>query len=557
MGIFDFFQEKEHIKKENQNLKQEIKNLKIEIQKKEKSNDFLKEIISNRDNEIDKLKSENKRYIKKNNELKTKIECLNRNIDKLNSELEKSQRLLKQDNDFNKVYNFIKQGKSVFITGGAGTGKSYILQQLKEYIPELKNNITSTTGISAININGATIHSWAGLGKIDFDYDKLYSKEKREKQINDKAENLARYAKKNIKEKIRETKMIAIDEISMLSDDLFRLLDLYFQKIRNSILPFGGIQMILIGDFCQLPPVINKDDKSPDLSLHYAFFSESWENLNLTIISLKTFHRQKKDKEFAQHLNNLRLGKNIDEAEKFLSDCIIYKNNDDKNVIHVYQSNNEVKNHNNACLKQIEKDYFTKDARDYFVQPVENDGQINYEVIKDRTVKETDYIYNGEDQIEKDTKSAKNLTLKICCKVMVIKNLDVEKGIANGSIGYISAVENDLIYVDFENIKNYPIKREEFIYYNKYKKEYIMRRQFPLMLAYAITIHKSQGLTVDKIVVDINKTSPLYISPGQVYVAFSRVRTKEGLKILKAFPKDKIKTDSDVRSFYEKNELNT
>lgn len=497
----------------------------------------IKALLSQIDEKIEKTKIQNDK----------KIAYLQNVNNELENNLENLERLKKQDNDFQKVYNLIKKGENVFITGGAGTGKSYILKHLKDFIPELKNNITSTTGVSAINIEGVTINSWAKF-KVNFNYNELYLKENIENEIFKQATKSAKYAKKEHKEKIKKTTMLAIDEISMLSDYTFMFLDYYFQIIRGTVAPFGGIQMVIIGDFCQLPPVI-KEKNTNDNSRHYAFLSESWKNLNLKYVLLQTFHRQEKDIKFAKCLNDLRLGKNIEFAESYLSECIINDVNIEPNLIQVYQTNKDANNYNLSCLNIISSEKQTLFSDNYFVRPQEKDGQTLYKIETDKLVPLQDYICNGEDRIEKDTKAPNMLTIKIGCKVMVTKNIDVEKGIANGTIGYVCAISETLICVDFANIKNYPLKKEDFIFYDKYRQQYILRRQFPLILAYAITIHKSQGLTFDDGVV-VNIKDEKIINSGQAYVALSRVRTKDKLHILKKFPTNKIVVDKDVVNFY-------
>ena len=499
----------------------------------------------------DDVKKQNEALNNENEKLKKEINYYKLKNEKLEKELEKFERLKKQDDDFHKVYDLIQQGKNVFITGGAGTGKSYILQHLKEFIPELKGNITSTTGVSSINIEGVTINSWAKF-LFKFDYSKLRNKNDIENEILERAEKSARFTRKRQKDKIKKTKILAIDEISMLSDVTFRFLDLYLQYVRGTEQPFGGIQMVIIGDFCQLPPV-TKNKNINDKSLHYAFLSESWKKLNLEYVVLKTFHRQEKDIKFAQCLNDIRLGCNFDKAEKMLSDCIVKESQINDEIVRVYQTNNAVRTHNEKCLNKLKTAIKIIPAENYFVEPHEDDnGQINYKIDNTKNVTEKDYSTLNEkgkiqDNIEKNTKSVQELKLKVNCKVMIIKNIDVDKGIANGTIGTATDIQNDIIYVDFGEIKSYPVCKEGFVYYNEYKKTYIMRKQFPLVLAYAITTHKSQGLTLEQAVVDISDCW----EAGQAYVALSRVKTKDKLYILNKFSNDSIIADKDVIEFYK------
>lgn len=390
------------------------------------SND-KKTLIEEKNTLIEQNKELNKKLERTINEYELKLdkarECyknLDKEITELEKQLEESERRGKQDNDFRTVCNLIEQNKNVFITGGAGTGKSYILQHLKDFFPELKNNITSTTGISAINIEGVTIYSW---GKFcpKFDYIKFYEykEDERDNEIREMAQKAARYAKKDIKEKIKKTKMLAIDEISMLSDYTFRFLDFYLQLIRGSTKAFGGIQMVLIGDFCQLPPVI-KNKNENDKSSHYAFLSESWKNLDLKNVLLETVHRQKKDIEFAKYLNSLRFGENLNEAKKYLSDCITNDTDSKQDIIRICSVNKRADDYNENCLNNLPAEKKEFPSENYFVEPKEENGQIIYERIKDKEVTSKDYICGTSDRIEEDTKALDKLEIKVGCKVMVI-----------------------------------------------------------------------------------------------------------------------------------------
>ena len=172
-----------------------------------------------------------------------------------------------------KAIELIDAGNNVFITGGGGVGKSYILNKLKEHYGE-GLDITSTTGISAINVGGQTIHSWAGIGlaKKSASWVVQYKIRKN----------------KSLERHIKECKLLAIDEVSMLSDKLIKYLDDVLRLVRECQAPFGGLQVIFIGDFFQLAPTKDKENQDVD----YCFNSLTWQNLNFSTIYLKEVKRQ-------------------------------------------------------------------------------------------------------------------------------------------------------------------------------------------------------------------------------------------------------------------------
>jgi len=186
-------------------------------------------------------------------------------------------------NSYDKVTSSINSGKNIFITGAAGTGKSYILNKLKQDFPEME--VTATTGAAAVNVGGVTIHSWAGIG------------------IGDRpAAILTRIMKYDVVERIRSCKLLAIDEISMLDDTMLDLLDETLAQVRGQDAPFGGIQIIVIGDFLQLPPVSRKNENKT-----FCFDSVAWESAGFTNIVLTHIYRQE-DINFLSILKNVRHG---------------------------------------------------------------------------------------------------------------------------------------------------------------------------------------------------------------------------------------------------------
>ena len=511
-----------------------------------------KEELNKRKHTDERLEKAKEVFIKQKQQI-TDLEQKNKNLDAENEELFTKTLLLKRDSDFNKVYDLIKQGKNIFVTGGAGTGKSYILQNLVKVVPFLSGNVTSTTGISAININGVTIHSWMGIGKIDFNYKKPYTQEEREKEITQKAHWLARKISKKNKLKYGEIlscKILAIDEISMLSDDLFNFFDKVLKILRKNNEPFGGIQLVLIGDFCQLPPVIK--DNFDENNQHYVFNSKLWKDLNLSIINLTTIHRQEKDQQFANILNNLRYGENIEDAKNYLQSCEVDSNKLDF-LLHIYPTNNQVNARNIKFLNKIKSKEFLFSSEDYIAQvEYTEDGRI-LKKIRTATIEDIQHIDNSgkvSDKIETDTRAKQQLKLKISCRVMLIKNINVSKGFANGSMGTIKEIFDDSIIVDIDKKGECVVKSEDFeTDFNIDENQVLIRKQYPLTLAYAITIHKSQGLTFDEAAIEISDRNR--INCGQGYVALSRVKTKEGLFIIGKFPEHSIYANSEVVTFYK------
>lgn len=402
------------------------------------------------------------------------------------------------DENITKALKLLSENKNVFITGHAGTGKSYILEKLKEIIPDIV--ITSTTGIAAVNVKGQTLHSWAGIGICN------QSVEKRINKI------LGDYS---ISKRIRDCKILAIDEVSMLDIKTFEYTDQVLRSVRSIDKPFGGIQVIFIGDFYQLPPV---DNGNPELQNGYCFESELWQEFDFQTVLLTKNYRQNEEN-LIKALSDIRINAMTQEDEKLLRTRVCDNSEDLSDILHIFSTNEESYNYNADNFAKIDAPAKTFKAKDSFR------GKFQFD-------------------IDRFCRAEKELELKVGARVMLLINLDFEKCLINGSCGNVLEMDNDYILVKFDNGITSEIKRHNFDFHKK--STLIAKRvQFPLKLAYGITIHKSQGMSLDKLVVD----GARIFEKGQMYVALSRIRTLNGLYLIN-FDPNKIKVDEKVVGFY-------
>lgn len=407
--------------------------------------------------------------------------------------------------------NLISQGENVFITGPAGTGKSFILRILKKIFKGYIT-LTATTGISAANIGGVTIHSWSGIQQLQIPFPQILWK-----------------CKQN---NIKNCDLLIIDEISMLSAFVLEYLDKLFKLVRNNNYPFGGIQVVFIGDFLQLPPVAIKEELNVYESKgRYCFESNVWNELNLKTIYLSKIYRQN-DINFCNILNHFRQGclTNSDISSiknRYVSANLV------ENKLHLFSTKAHVNNYNKQQLDKINSEEV------YF----ESMDKINPALIKNKHTK--DQLLK---RLDKNIQAQDIVVLKQGCRVMLVKNYK-QDNVYNGFCGTVIEVNKTSVTVKFDNGYEGKYYRDKFEYYEN--ETYIGSRfQIPFILAYAITIHKAQGLTLDEAVVDCSSA----FASGHVYVALSRVKKLENLYIL-GFDEGKIYADKKAQIFY-KNLLN-
>ena len=416
----------------------------------------------------------------------------------------------KEDETYLKILTLLKNGENVFLTGFAGTGKSYILNKLKEYFKK-KLTITSTTGIAAVNVKGQTLHSWAGVGLCrNTVYNTVEKIKKRPTQYR----------------QIMNCKILAVDEISMLNIEAFEYINEVLREVRECNDPFGGIQVFFIGDFFQLPPV----EKEGEVR-HYCFDSPVWDKLGLKNVVLKKNYRQNEEN-FITALAHMRENcLEVEDIELLKTRCV---ENEDADILHIFSTNEEANRYNFAKFNMIEEPVKLFYAEDGVYR--------GSKLVTEGFTESENYIL---EIFSKNCRAEKEIALKLGARVMLLVNMDFNKGLINGACGVIQGFNQDTISIKFDNgiVSNIPKHKFEYYYNERVVAE---RMQYPLKLAYGITIHKSQGMTLDRLVVDCARI----FERGQSYVAMSRVKTLEGL-YLKNFEPEKVLVDNRVAEFYE------
>ena len=373
--------------------------------------------------------------------------------------------------------------QNFFITGSAGTGKSLLLKKLQEI---LGCPVTASTGIAAVSIGGVTVHSYLGVGLANG-------------TIADCVKDARKYApKRYIK------RDLIIDEISMLSAEFIDKIDAVAKFMRrNHAAPFGGIRLIMFGDFMQLSPVAGK----------FAFTSAFWSTIRTQ--QLTTVHRQK-NSEFIKMLQEIRMGTLSAETVNAIKACTRASNNDTKDTCLLLRSRNDevdAINTRGLALLSGEEKIFTS-------------------------------VDSGSPTYLTHLHASSSISLKVGVRIMLLANLDVPRKLCNGSCGVVSEIKDNEIIVKFDSGIIVPIVRMLF----KIEIDKVVvasRLQFPLRVAYAVTIHKSQGMSLDMADIDFSNI----FTAGQAYVALSRLRSIEGIT-LRNFSLDRILINPEARDFY-------
>lgn len=407
----------------------------------------------------------------------------------------------------NEAYSLMASKKNLLLTGCGGVGKSYLIKKfVRTYCHSRNIAVTSTTGTSALLIGGTTLHSYLGIGlgtgNVDFLVDRI---------------NKMFWLKK----RWLDLDCLIIDEISMLDPALFDKLETVARKIRCNIRPFGNIQLILSGDFLQLPSVGTD---------YFCFEAKSWRKCITNVICLTEIIRQS-NKHFQNILNSIRIGDISDEVKDILNSRIgiELKNEYGIKPTKLFSKNWAVDRVNNNEL-----DILAEDGREFF--EYEMDIMV-YPEVKNKQASIDKYL--------KFCSFKQSIQLCIGAQVMLSYNLDMDSGLCNGSRGVVVDFRNDLPVVKFLN-GQIRIIEPQIYEFEESEKKILRASQIPLKIAYALSIHSCQGSSLDYAEIDLSEA----FACGQSYTALSRVKNLEGLSIID-IDYGRIYANETVLEFYK------
>ncbi len=387
-----------------------------------------------------------------------------------------------------KALAILKSGRNVFLTGSAGTGKTYTLNSYIKWLKEHKVNVavTASTGIAATHMSGTTIHSWSGIGIKN--------------QLSHNDLRLMR-TKKYLMKNIEKTHVLIIDEISMLHRNQIDMINQALKFMRNSAQPFGGMQVVFAGDFFQLPPVSKEQEPSRE---KFAFMSKSWVEAAPVVCYLTEQYRQTKN-ELNTILNQIRTQEIDENAVQLLQETRYNEHSIEPTKL--YSHNADVDAINDKEIAEIDS------SEEVFFATKKGNIKLMETFVKSLIVRD-------------------KLVLKKGAKVMFLKN-NFEEGYMNGTLGVVVGFTEDEIgkvwpIVQLLDKRKITVKPDVWSIMGDNDKPIVAFTQIPLRLAWAITVHKSQGMTLEAAEVDLSKT----FEAGQGYVALSRLKELDGLKLL-------------------------
>ena len=410
-----------------------------------------------------------------------------------------------------------KTRNNLLLTGSAGTGKTSFLKDIVKHSRK-KLVVLAPTGLAAVNAGGMTIHSF-----FRFPLGPYLPQLKTEEPFYSLT--------KSRKALIKALELIIIDEVSMVRVDLLDRMDSALRRIRENNDPFGGVQLLLIGDLRQLPPVVHRDEQRIIEQFYpscYFFDSKALNKVEYYCVELETVYRQQNDRRFIELLKRARENKVSPSDTRLLNTRYFPRFRNDGQSIRIVTHKRQVEEINSSEMDKLQ-------GTPYFF----------------------DATITGN--FPKDLPADKRLTIKEGARVMFIRN-DPGKQFVNGTLGKVTYVDKNNISVKIDNGEEICLERMkwEYVSYsineNKSKVETITEGsfvQYPIVLAWAITVHKSQGLTFDKAIIDVHAA----FSPGQAYVALSRCRSLDGITLSARLFSSVFKKDEVVDEFLSRNHI--
>ncbi len=394
----------------------------------------------------------------------------------------------------------ILRGENVFITGEAGAGKSFLIKEFMKQKSKKEYPLLSSTGISAVLIGGRTFHSFFGLGIMEGGVHKTVERALKDKRV--------------IK-RLQKASGIIIDEVSMLNGETLEAAEIITRKARDfELLPWGGLQVIAVGDFLQLPPVNTSKSKKS-----WAFNHPIWEYSRFHNLILKE-NKRTENKVFLKILNELRKGNCNSSVNSFLNEKQNFDSTEFIEATYLYPRKRQTDEHNRIKLQDIDSPLIIYKS-----------------------------IYFGQERfverLKKYTPIPEEIHLKLGAYIMLRKN-DPKNRWVNGSTGILKDIHEEYLLIELTNGRLVEVEKTTFSLLDAEGKEIASVMNYPLSLAYATTIHKAQGMTIDRLVVNLKNLW----EPGQAYVALSRVRNPDNLFVQDWSPSS-IKVDPTVIHFYD------
>lgn len=387
----------------------------------------------------------------------------------------------------------LNSDKNIFITGAAGSGKSFLL---KYYLKNKDIPVLASTGAAAILVGGRTFHSFFGLGIMEGGIEATVQRALKNKKL--------------IK-RLKKTSAVIIDEVSMLSGPTLRAAEMISRAALNSMAPWGGLRIIAVGDFAQLPPV-NPFRQSKE----WAFTDSVWQESGFTPVILRQMMRSS-DQDFLEVLRRVRNGLVDSSVEQFLNSRTQVQPSGDYTRLFPHRA--DVENYNLQQLEEIPEDTYTFQT-EYTGKPVD------------------------VEKFRKHAPIADVIQLKKNALVMIRQNDPAGRWV-NGSLGRIENITPQFLVIKLEKGRRIELEKTDFTLLDADGNPAVSARNFPVTLAWGMTIHKAQGTTLDQMHVDLRKIW----EPGQAYVALSRVRTPKGLYIEGWSPRA-IFCDREVADFH-------